>query len=138
MATERIYYLTISKYFENRGYKTLIDYPVFGPSSTRIDVLAISHNNDLISIEVKLDFSRKYIKQLLRRMIFSDFVYIALPSRYYKHMRRYNKELLSKLGIGIITFDSAESIKIEQEPRRSFLLSEVHKEYILNRIISCR
>ena len=129
---ERVYYPIVSKHFERQGFRTFIEHPAYGAYSTRVDVMAVSGDGEIVSTEVKMRFRRRHIGQILRLLRFSDFVYLALPRDYYGRMRRTNRRIIERLGVGIILMNG-KGVLVERAPRRSPLLSDRHKRYVLQR-----
>jgi len=119
----------INKFKENMNItfqiKTVCEeVPFFSRS---IDMVIRGKDDEIISIEFKLDNIKIVYEQAQKCLLCSDFVYVCLPK---KKLRDESLDLFVKSGIGIIFVDN--NVSIYYRARRSpknFLKSRI-EEYL--------
>jgi len=103
--------IPLIKFFKNQGY--IIDGEVLD-----IDLLAIKEDQ-VIAVELKLDFNYKVISQAAKRQKLFEHVYIATktPKNLSNSAFQDKIYLLKRLGIGLILINEKDlSFKIYQNP----------------------
>jgi hypothetical protein len=119
------------------GYTVLREFPVGRWFPKRVDLIGVKPDlNQLVSVEVKLRNFRQLLDQAYYRLLFSDYVYMAFPMRYARHVARAYKSILERYGFGLMAVDG--NIEILVAPQRSTVLSENYKGYVMNSIESGR
>ncbi len=99
-------YPLISKYFQNKDFYTLTNFRPFEKSYSRVDILAVDKTlSKIISVEVKLNNFSKALKQAIARSFFSDYVYLAFPSKYAKTVLNKYSQILNCTNIGILSIN---------------------------------
>jgi len=91
--------------------------------SRNIDLVLIDKDNNLISIEFKLNNIQSVLAQSLKCLLCSDFVYVCLPKR---NLRKKTIEEFEKNGIGIILVDN--NVNVFKEAKKS------PKSYLKNKL----
>jgi hypothetical protein len=119
------------------GYKVLREFPVGRWFPKRVDLIGVKPDlNQLVSVEVKLRNFSQLLDQAYDRLFFSDYVYMAFPMRYARHVARAYKSILERYGFGLMAVDG--NIEILVAPQRSTVLNENYKGYVMNSIESGR
>jgi len=129
---EESLYDIIERYLKEKGYMVLRDFRVGRWSPKRVDLIGVrqdSSGKELISVEVKLRRFRQIIEQAVYRLFFSDFVYIAFPRSYARHVAQVHYNILEKYGLGLLSVD--RSVEILISPVRSKILNRDYKNYII-------
>jgi hypothetical protein len=88
----------VSDYFIRQGYRVLDEVPI---GYCRADLVAFK-GDEVIAIELKLQYSQKACIQVKNYQLAADFVYLALPLMKCFSMLRKKEHLLRKEGIGVL------------------------------------
>ena len=91
--------------------------------SRNIDMVILNQNNEIISIEFKLNDIKGVLEQSLKCLLCSDYVYVCLPN---KKIRKSTINRFKEYGIGLIVVD--EKITILEEAKKS------QKNFLKNKI----
>jgi hypothetical protein len=126
-------YVVIESYMRREGYTVLREFPVGRWFPKRVDLIGVKPDlNQLVSVEVKLRNFSQILDQAYDRLFFSDYVYMAFPMRYARHVARAYKSILERYGFGLMAVDG--NIEILVPPQKSTILIEDYKRYVMNLI----
>jgi hypothetical protein len=130
-------YAVIESYMRQEGYKVLREFPVGRWFPKRVDLIGVKPDlNQLVSVEVKLRNFSQLLDQAYDRLFFSDYVYMAFPMRYARHVARAYKSILERYGFGLMAVGG--NIEILVSPQKSAILIEDYKRYVMNLIEKVR
>jgi hypothetical protein len=111
----------------------LREFPVGRWFPKRVDLIGVKPDlNQLVSVEVKLRNFSQILDQAYDRLFFSDYVYMAFPMRYARHVARAYKSILERYGFGLMAVDG--NIEILAPPQKSTILNESYKRYVMKLI----
>lgn len=134
MNSERELYPIIEKYLVDQGFKVFLEASVDRWFPSKVDVMGINpKSRELTSVEAKLGWWRRTVKQAFDRLFFSDTVFVAFPKEYAKYARNKAIATLSKTGIGLMEVGDSVSILIPAKP--SNLLNALRKERIVKKFL---
>lgn len=88
----------VSDYFTRQGYRVLEEVPI---GYCRADLVAFK-DNEVVAIELKLQYSQKALVQVKNYQLAADYVYLALPLMKSFSMLRKKEHVLRKAGIGVL------------------------------------
>jgi hypothetical protein len=110
----------VSDYFLRQGYSVLEEVPI---GYCRADLVAFK-GDEVIAIELKLQYSQKAFIQVKNYQLAADFVYLALPLMKCFSMLRKKEHLLRKEGIGVLLVNeetcAVEKLIDAQQSTRKF------------------
>jgi hypothetical protein len=110
----------VSDYFLRQGYRVLEEVPI---GYCRADLVAFK-GDEVIAIELKLQYSQKAFIQVKNYQLAADFVYLALPLMKCFSMLRKKEHLLRKEGIGVLLVNeetcAVEKLIDAQQSTRKF------------------
>jgi len=120
----------VSEYFLRQGYRILEEVPI---GYCRADLVAFK-GDEVVAVELKLQYSQKAIIQVKNYQLAADFVYVALPLMKSFSMLRKKEHLLRKEGIGVLLVNEKtcaveKFIDAEQSKRKfaSLTIQEVQR-----------
>ncbi|HVQ00369.1 MAG TPA: hypothetical protein VMT57_02530 [Candidatus Thermoplasmatota archaeon] len=120
----------VSEYFLRQGYRILEEVPI---GYCRADLVAFK-GDEVVAVELKLQYSQKAIIQVKNYQLAADFVYVALPLMKSFSMLRKKEHLLRNEGIGVLLVNEKtcaveKFIDAEQSKRKfaSLTIGEVQR-----------
>jgi hypothetical protein len=126
-------YAVIESYMRQQGYTVLREFPVGRWFPKRVDLIGVKPDlNQLVSVEVKLRNFSQILDQAYDRLFFSDYVYMAFPTHYARHVARAYKSILERYGFGLMAVGG--NIEILAPPQKSAILNESYKRYVMKLI----
>lgn len=109
-------------------------YEEVGLFSRNIDMLLLSDEQTVFSIEFKINDWRKAIEQIDDYMLISDYTYLCMPQRKISEKL---ENLLSEKGIGLLLYSQNEDcIKKKIPPKVSTKKIDYYKNQIINKVIT--
>jgi len=110
----------VSDYFTRQGYQVLEEVPI---GYCRADLVAFK-DNEVVAIELKLQYSQKALVQVKNYQLAADYVYLALPLMKSFSMLRKKEHVLRKEGIGVLLVNeetcAVEKLIVAEQSTRKF------------------
>jgi len=99
---------------------------------TRAIDIVLQKENQIISIEFKLNNWQKAFEQISDYQIVSDYSYLCTPK---KNLRNSTLEQISNLGIGLLSYDDEKEELVEIiKPLQSTTKVDYYKCYLQNKL----
>jgi hypothetical protein len=116
------------KPFFRKDYEVYEEVKIFTRS---IDVV-LKRNNEITSIEFKLNNWKKAFEQILDYQLVTDYSYLCIPK---KKLRKTTLNILEERGIGLLTYDLKEDLLEELiKPLPSREKVDFYREYLFSKI----
>lgn len=130
--SEASLYPIIGSFLATRNCKVAYEVPV-GRFHPRIfDVVGVN-DEEVISVEVKLNNFRRVLQQAITRLHYSDKVFVAFPEKYALHVNSSYGRDLKRIGIGLLSVNGTVTEKLKA--KQSTYLNTKRKKKLLAKAI---